>query len=247
MDKVVLITGALTGIGKATAISFAKDKYKLVVSGRRDNVGQALEAELRELGAEVHYKKADVSVDSEVKALIDYTVSTFGRIDIAINNAGTEGKGGPLIDLTVADYANTFATNVQGVFSSMKYELSAMVKQKSGVIINISSIAGKAGLPNSSIYIASKHAVEGFTKAAAVEYAGMGIRVNAVAPGPIDTEMLDRFVPDKEAMDQFIQSFPAKRKGRVEEIAATIRFLASDQAGYIIGESISVDGGFLAG
>jgi NAD(P)-dependent dehydrogenase (short-subunit alcohol dehydrogenase family) len=194
MEKpVVLITGALTGIGRATAIAFAKDGARLVVSGRRETEGKALEAELRRLGAEAAFIQADVRREDEVRELVNQTVARLGRIDAAVNSAGTEGQRGLVVDQTAESYAATFDTNVLGVLLSLKHELRVMTAQRSGSIVNISSTYGHEGAAGASIYDGSKHAVEGITKSAALEGAASGVRVNAVAPGPTDTGMLDRF------------------------------------------------------
>ena len=246
-SPVVLITGALTGIGRATALAFAKDGARLVVSGRRDEAGRALAAELRDLGAEAEYIRADVRHDEDVRNLVDRTVARFGRLDVAINNAGTEGQTGPLTEQTVENYAATFDTNVLGVILSLKHELRVMQAQGAGAIVNVSSVAGKRGFPGAAVYVASKHAVEGLTKSAALEGAAAGIRVNAVAPGPIQTDMLERFTGNNtDAKAGLLQAIPAKRAGTVEEIAQTIVFLASAKAPYLTGQSVAVDGGFIA-
>jgi len=246
-SPIVLITGALTGIGRATALAFAREGARLVVSGRRDEAGRALAAELRDLGAEAEFIRADVRHDAEVAALVDQTVARFGRLDIAINNAGTEGTGGPITEQTAENYAAIFDTNVLGVLFSLKHELRVMQAQGSGSIVNVSSVAGKVGFPGAGLYVASKHAVEGLTKSAALEGVAAGIRVNAVAPGPIQTDMLDRFTGNNaDAKAGFLSSIPAQRAGTVEEIAETILFLASDKAKYLTGQSLAVDGGYLA-
>jgi len=248
MNKpVVLITGALTGIGRATAVAFAHEGARLVVSGRREEEGQALAKELRGLGAEAEFVKADVRKDEDVRKLVDKTISRFGRLDVAVNNAGTEGQPGPLTEQTAETYAATFDSNVLGVVLSLKHELRAMYPQKSGSIINVSSIVGQVGFAGASIYVASKHAVEGLTKSAALETAGTGVRVNAVAPGPIETPMLNRFVGSEENKKGFLQHIPLKRAGTPDEVAQAILFLASDKASYVTGQSIGVDGGRLAG
>jgi len=246
-SPVVLITGALTGIGRATALAFAKEGARIVVSGRRDEAGRALAAELRDLGAEAEFVRADVRHDSEVGALVDQTVARFGRLDIAVNNAGTEGNPSPLTEQTAESYASVFDTNVLGTIFSLKHELRVMQAQGSGSIVNVSSVAGKTGFPGAGVYVASKHAVEGLTKSAALEGVAAGVRVNAVAPGPIQTDMLDRFTGNNaDAKAGFLSSIPAQRAGTVEEIAQTILFLASDKAKYLTGQSIAVDGGYLA-
>ena len=190
---VVLITGALTGIGRATALAFAREGARIVVSGRHHDKGNALVSELQEIGAEATFIKSDVRHDDEVRALVDETVKQFGRLDVAVNNAGTEGNPGPLTDQTAESYAATFDTNVLGTLLSMKHELRVMLPQGSGSIVNVSSTYGRTGASGASVYVASKHAVEGLTKSAALEAAGSGVRVNVVAPGPIETGMLNRF------------------------------------------------------
>jgi NAD(P)-dependent dehydrogenase (short-subunit alcohol dehydrogenase family) len=245
---VVLITGALTGIGRATALAFAREGANLVVSGRRDEVGRELIQELRGLGVEAEYIRADVRHDDEVKALVDQTVARFGRLDVAVNNAGTEGTFGPVTAQTEETYAATFDTNVLGTLLSMKHELRVMQAQGAGNIVNVSSILGKIGTANASIYTASKHAVEGLTKAAALEVAATGIRVNAVAPGPVGTGMLDRLTGGKPEGMAYMKSYvPAGRIGEPDEIAAAIVFLASPKASFLTGQSLALDGGKLAG
>ena len=192
--SIVLITGALAGIGRATAVAFAREGARIVVSGRRDETGEALATELRTLGAEAEYVRADVRHEDDVRNLVDQTVARFGRLDVAVNNAGTEGKPGPVIEQSPESYAVVFDSNVLGTLLSMKHELRVMLPQGRGSIINLSSTAGQKGVPGASIYAASKHAVDGLTRSAALEAAASGVRVNAVAPGPIETEMLERFI-----------------------------------------------------
>jgi len=243
---VVLITGALTGIGRATALAFAREGARLIVSGRREAEGQALAKELRGLGAEAEYVTADVRKEEDARNLVNKTVARFGRLDVAVNNAGTEGQPGPLTEQTEEAYAATFDTNVLGVMLSLKHELRVMYPQKHGSIINISSVAGRIGFPGASVYVASKHAVEGLTKSAALEAAPTGVRVNAVAPGPIETPMLDRFVGSEENKKHLLQHIPIQRAGDAGEVAQTILFLASEKASYVTGQSYAVDGGRLA-
>lgn len=243
----VLITGALTGIGRATAFAFAREGARLVVSGRRDEAGLALAADLRAEGAEAHFIRADVRIEAEVRSLVEQTVARFGRLDIAVNNAGTEGRLGPVSELSEDAYRETFDTNVLGTMLSLKHEMRAMLAQGSGAIVNLSSMAGKVGMPGASLYVASKHAIEGLTKSAALEGVAGGVRVNAVAPGPVATGMLDRFTGGDAAMrDGFIASLPARRAATPEEIAQTIVFLAGDKARYLTGQSVAVDGGYTA-
>ncbi len=240
---VVLVTGALTGIGRATALAFAREGARIVVSGRGDEAGRALAAELRNLGAEADFVRADVRHDDDVRNLVDRAVARFGRLDVAVNNAGTEGKPGPVTEQSAESYAATFDTNVLDTLLSMKHELRVMQGQGSGSIINVSSTMGHKGAAGASVYTASKHAVEGLTKAAALEAAPFGVRVNAVAPGPIETEMLNRFAGSAERKAGVIAGVPLKRAGTPEEIAETIVFLASDKAAFLTGQIISVDGG----
>jgi NAD(P)-dependent dehydrogenase (short-subunit alcohol dehydrogenase family) len=245
-SPVVLITGALTGIGRATAFAFAREGARVVVSGRREQEGKKLEKELRELGAEVEFVKTDVRHDDDVRALIDKTVARFGRLDIAVNNAGTEGLRGLVTEQTAESYAATFDTNVLGVLLSMKHELRVMLPQGSGSIVNISSTYGHVGAAGASVYVASKHAVEGLTKSAALEVAGTGVRVNVIAVGTTDTGMLTRFTNTDENKAALVTTVPLKRLATPEEIAQVIAFVGSAKASYMTGSSIPVDGGKLA-
>jgi NAD(P)-dependent dehydrogenase (short-subunit alcohol dehydrogenase family) len=240
---VVLITGALTGIGRATAIAFAKEGARIVVAGRRDEAGQKLAAELRESGIEAEYWRADVRYEDDVRSLVDKTVVRFGRLDVAVNAAGTEGKPGPVMEQSAESYAATFDTNVLGTLLSLKHELRVMTAQGHGSIVNVSSTYGHLGGAGASLYAASKHAVEGLTQSAALEAAEFGVRVNAVAPGPIDTGMLTRFTGTDERKAGLVSTVPLKRVGRPEEIAQTIVFLASDKASFSTGATFAADGG----
>jgi NAD(P)-dependent dehydrogenase (short-subunit alcohol dehydrogenase family) len=245
-NPVVLITGALTGIGRATAAAFAKDGASIVVSGRREAEGKALEAELRSLGAEVAFIRADVRHEDDVRSLIDQT-ARFGRIDAAVNAAGTEGRPGPVTEQTVESYAATFDTNVLGTLLSMKHELRVMQPQGRGSIVNISSTYGHEGAAGASVYVASKHAVEGMTKSAALEGASSGVRVNAVAPGPTETGMLNRFTGTEERKAALAKSVPLGRVGQPAEIARAAVFLASEKSSFITGQILTADGGKTAG
>jgi NAD(P)-dependent dehydrogenase (short-subunit alcohol dehydrogenase family) len=246
VKPVVLITGALTGIGRATAVAFAKKGANVVVSGRRDDAGAALAEELRGLGSEAEFINADVRKEDEVRALVDKTVARFGRLDVAVNNAGTEGQVGPITDQTAETFAATFDTNVLGVLLSMKHEVRAMQDHGSGSIINISSTYGHEGAAGASVYVGSKHAVEGITKSVALELAESGIRVNGVAPGPTDTGMLTRFTGTPENKAALVTGVPMGRLGLSEELANAIVFIASDEASFITGHVLNVDGGHSA-
>jgi len=245
-EPVVLITGALTGIGRATAVAFAKEGGRIVASGRHDAEGHELVAELRKLGADAEFLRSDVRHEDEVRSLVDKAVARFGRLDVAVNTAGTEGTPGPVTAQSAESYAATFDTNVLGTLLSMKHELRVMLPRGSGSIVNLSSTTGSKAAPGASVYTASKHAVEGLTKSAALEAAVFGVRVNAVAPGPIETEMLNRFTGTAERKAGLIAGVPLKRSGTPEEIAQTIVFLASDKASFITGHIIAADGGKLA-
>jgi NAD(P)-dependent dehydrogenase (short-subunit alcohol dehydrogenase family) len=242
-NQVVLITGALTGIGRAAAIAFGKKGAKVVVSGRRDEAGRELVKELHALGAQAEFINADVRKEEDVRDLVDKTVARFGRLDVAVTNAGTEGLRGLITDQTAESYAATFDTNVLGVILSMKHETRAMQGQGGGSIINISSTYGHQGAPGASVYVGSKHAVEGITKSAALELAQSGIRVNAVAPGPTDTGMLTRFAGTAENKAALVTTVPMSRLGRSEELADAIVFIGSDEASFITGHVLNVDGG----
>jgi len=245
-NPVVLITGGLTGIGRATAIAFAKEGARVVVAGRHEEAGQQLTTELRALGAEAEFIRADVRHEDEVRDLVNRTVVRFGRLDVAVNNAAVEGQVGPITDQTAESFAATFETNVLGVVLSMKHEVRAMQAQGSGSIINISSTYGHEGAAGASIYVGAKHAVEGITKSVALEIAKSGIRVNAVAPGPTDTGMLTRFTGTVENKAALAAQVPLGRLGLSEEVADGIVFIASDEARFITGHVLNVDGGHSA-
>ncbi len=244
-NKVILITGATSGIGRVSALAFAASGAQVVVSGRREVEGLAVVAEIKAAGGEATFLRADVAKETDVAALVAGTLETYGRLDVAFNNAGIEW-GGPLTAAGEADYRRIFDINVWGVLSSMKHEIPAMLKTGGGSIINTSSVAGSIGLPGASVYIASKHAVEGLTKASALEVASQGIRVNAVAPGGIVTDMLDRFAGGRESeLAKYLTSLhPIGRLGLAHEIAQPVLWLASEAASFVTGQIIKVDGGW---
>ena len=212
-------------------------------SGRREAEGKALEVKLRSLGAQAAFILADVRHEDDVRNLVEQTIARFGRLDVAVNNAGTEGKPGPVTEQTSDSYAAMFDTNVLGTLLSLKHELRVMQPQGSGSIINISSTMGERGAANLSLYTASKHAVEGLTKSAALEAAPFGVRVNAVAPGPTETAMLDRLTGAADKKAAFVAAVPLKRGAKPEEIADAITFLASGKASFITGQIIRINGG----
>src|SRR5437016_8535998 len=242
--KVVLVTGGTSGIGKATAIQFARAGAKVVLSGRREKEGKEIVRQIEKLGGEAAFVRGDIGKDNDVKKMVDFTIDKFGGLDIAFNNAGVEWKA-PLDQATEAEYARVFDTNVWGVLNSMRHEIPVLLKNGGGAIVNNSSIAGHVGFPEVSIYIASKHAVEGLTKSVALEFAKQNIRINAVAPGVIAKEMFDRFAGDEMA-DQVASIIPVARVGASEEIAAAVLYLCSDNAKFTTGTSLVVDGGFIA-
>jgi len=239
--KVALVTGGTSGIGKATAIAFARAGANVVLTGRREKEGAQVVAEIKKLGGDAAFVRTDVAKDADVKA----TVDKFDRLDVAFNNAGVEWKG-PLDQATEPEYRRVFDINVWGVLNSMRHEIPVMLKSGGGAIVNNSSVAGHVGLGEVSIYIASKHAVEGLTKSVALEFARRNIRINAVAPGVIATDMFDRFA-DGASRDQITSMIPVGRMGVSEEIAAAVLYLCSDNAKFTTGTSLVVDGGWVAG
>jgi NAD(P)-dependent dehydrogenase (short-subunit alcohol dehydrogenase family) len=245
-DKIVLVTGGTSGIGKATALAFAEAGAKVVITGRREREGADVAAEITKTGGTAAFVRADVAKDADVARAIDFVLSTHGRLDVAFNNAGIE-IAGPLNEVTEEQYRRAFDINVWGVLNSMKYEIAAMLKSSGGAIVNTSSVAGHIALPQASIYVATKHAVEGLTKAVALEFAKQGIRVNAIAPGSIDTDMVDRLVgKDGERRNWLLSLHPVGRFGTSEEIAAAVLYLASDAAKFTTGTTLLVDGGWTA-
>lgn len=243
-NKVVVVTGGSSGIGKATALSFAQKGAKVVVVDWIEN--NETTSLLKKTGAKFLFIKCDVSKESEVKAMVEKTIETFGRLDYAFNNAGIEGKSAPTQDCTEENWDKVIGINLKGIWLCMKYEIPEILKQGKGAIVNCASVAGLVGFAGLPAYVASKHAVVGLTKTAALENAKLGIRINAVCPGIIATPMMDRLIKnDKEAEKQFVGLEPVGRFGQPEEIANAVIWLCSDQASFVTGHAMAVDGGFV--
>lgn len=244
-NKVALVTGATSGIGKAAALALGSAGAKVVFSGRRDQEGEATAALIRNAGAECLFVRSDVSSEEDVKALVQKTIETYGRLDCAFNNAGIDPSIKPLHEQSIEEFDKLMAINVRGLFLCMKYEIEQMLSQGSGVIVNNSSMGGLIGFPGVSPYIASKHAVMGLTRSAALDYAKQNIRINAINPGLIATDMIDRIVDGiGTTANDFASTVPMGRMGKAEEIAQAVVFLCSDAASYITGQPLVIDGGY---
>jgi NAD(P)-dependent dehydrogenase (short-subunit alcohol dehydrogenase family) len=245
--KVALVTGGGSGIGRATAIAFAREGAKVVIGNRNVQRGEETVAMIKKAGGTASFKRTDVLVTKEIETLVDHAVKTYGGLDLAFNNAGVEGDVAPLVEQTEANYDAVMNVNVKGVWLSMKYEIPRMLERGGGAIVNCSSVAGLIGFPNMGIYMASKHAVIGLTKVAAIEYSAKGIRINAVNPAVIDTEMVDRLAQGLNMKkDDLVPLHPIGRLGRVEEIAEAVVWLCSKKSSFVTGHSLIVDGGFTA-
>jgi NAD(P)-dependent dehydrogenase (short-subunit alcohol dehydrogenase family) len=243
--KIALVTGASSGIGRASAIELARRGAKVVVAARRKDELDQLVQQIVAEGGEASAIAADVSKETDIRRMVDYSVETYGRLDIAFNNAGTEGVFAPLLEQNAETFDRVFEPNVRGVLNSMKYEAEVMLKQGSGSIINNASMGGLIGFENASVYIASKHAVVGMTKTASIEWFRKGVRVNALCPGLIETPFHHRGIwPSVEAQQQFGANTPAGRWGSSEEMATIVAFLASDDSSYISGHALVADGGY---
>ena len=244
-NKVALITGGSFGIGRATAIAFAKKGTKIVIADWKEN--QETMDLIENSGGEAIFVKCDVSKSEDVKAMVEETINTFGQLDYAFNNAGIEGASAPTQDCTEENWDKTIDINLKGIWLCMKYEIPEMRKNRKGVIINCSSVAGLIGFQGLPAYVASKHGVIGLTKTAALENAPLGIRINAVCPGVIQTAMIDRLTgKTKEAIKQFTELEPVGRFGQPDEIANAVIWLCSDEASFVTGVAMPVDGGFVA-
>jgi NAD(P)-dependent dehydrogenase (short-subunit alcohol dehydrogenase family) len=246
LGKVALVTGGTSGIGRETAVLLAKNGAKVVITGRREAEGEVTIQLVTEAGGEGLYLKGDISVEKDIQEAVAKTVETFGRLDIAVNNAGVEIDG-PITEVEKSDYDKIFGVNVWGVLASMKHEIPVMLESGGGSIVNMSSIAGHIGVGGVGVYIASKHAVEGLTKVAAMENAQTGIRVNAVAPGLIATAMADRLAGEdgEESRKAFESMHPMGRSGTTSEVANAVLWLAGDDSTFTTGHSLAVDGGWL--
>jgi NAD(P)-dependent dehydrogenase (short-subunit alcohol dehydrogenase family) len=247
-DKVALVTGGGSGIGRATALAFAREGAKVVIGNRNTQRGEETVVMIKKAGGTASFKQTDVIIAAEIEGLVDHAVKTYGGLDLAFNNAGIEGEIKPtMVDHTETNYDAVMDINVKGVWLSMKYEIPRMLERGGGAIVNCSSVAGLIGFPGIAIYVASKHAVVGLTKAAALEFAAKGIRINAVNPAVIDTEMADRITGGLNMKKTDVIPFhPIGRLGRVEEVAEAVVWLCSGKASFITGHSLTVDGGFTA-
>ena len=246
-DKVAIITGGSSGIGRATAIALAKDGVKVTVAARRATEGEETVQLVKESGSEGSFVKTDVTKEDDVKSLVEKTVKVYGRLDYAFNNAGIEEMMTPFVEQTSDTFDQIMNVNVKGVWLSMKYEIPEMIRSGGGAIVNNSSVAGLMGFPQMPIYIASKHAVLGLTKSAALEYAKSGIRINAVAPGGVETDMVERMVEDNKQFLETVKSMhPIGRIAKPEEIANAVVWLLSDKASFVLGHTLLIDGGMVS-
>ena len=246
-QKVAIITGASSGIGRATAIALAKDGVRVAIAARRANESKETLQLVKEAGGDGIFIKTDVAREDEVKKLVEITVEKYGKLDYAFNNAGIEEMHTSFVDQTSAVFDNIMNINVKGIWLSMKYEIPQMLKNGGGSIVNTSSVAGVIGFAQMPIYSASKHAVLGLTKSSALEYAKSGIRINAVAPGGVETDMYERTVGDnKQVFQTIIAMHPIGRVGKPEEIANAVVWLLSDKASFVTGHTLLVDGGLVS-
>jgi NAD(P)-dependent dehydrogenase (short-subunit alcohol dehydrogenase family) len=245
--KVAIVTGGTAGIGRATAIAYAQQGAKVVVAGRRVEEGQETVQLIKAAGGEALFIQTDVTEATDVKAMVDRTVSVFGRLDIAFNNAGVHGENAVLTAQTDDEYDRIMTANVKGVWLCMKHEIAQMLKQDGGAIVNTSSILGVVAMGGVPLYTASKYAVQGLTKAAALQYAKAGIRINAVGPGAIATDMFEAATGGQDEAKAYMAGLhPMGRVGQPSEVANAVLWLSSSQASFVTGETLTVDGGFVA-
>jgi len=244
-EKVALVTGGGTGIGRATAIAFALEGASVVIGNRNSAAGEAVVRVIQDNGGDASFLRTDVSSEDDIKALVEHAVATYGRLDVAFNNAGIGGAAGPLADQTSDNYDEVMGINVKGVWMSMKYEIREMLKTGGGAIVNNSSVGGLLGFAGVGIYSASKHAVMGLTKSAALEYSAHGVRVNAVNPAVIRTPMAEGLAKMRKGKpDDFAAMHPIGRIGEPGEVAEAVLWLCSDKASFVTGTATCVDGGF---
>ncbi len=245
--KVALVTGGGVGIGRATALAFAREGANVVIGNRSVERGEEVVKAIQVGGGEASFLRTDVISEDDVRALVEHAVSTYGRLDVAFNNAGVEGLVTPLADQTDDNFRYVMDINVKGVWLSMKYQIPQMLETGGGAIVNNSSVAGLVGFPGLGIYCASKHAVMGLTKCAALEYSAQGIRVNTVNPAVIDTAMVDRLAESLETTkDDLSTLHPIGRIGQVDEVANAVLWLCSEKSSFVTGTDLCVDGGFTA-
>ncbi len=243
-NKVVIITGAASGIGKATAKLFAKHGASVVISDIQEAEGKATTENIIANGGKASFIKTDVSRPEEMEALVNFAIKTYGKLDIAVNNAGIGGELNPIADMSIEGWNKVIEVNLNSIFFGMKYQIQAMLKNGGGSIVNIASILGAVGFAGSSAYTAAKHGVVGISKAAALVYSDQGVRINAVGPGFIETPLLNAL--DAEMKSQLASLHPIGRLGTSEEVAELILWLASDKASFVTGSYYPVDGGYLA-
>jgi NAD(P)-dependent dehydrogenase (short-subunit alcohol dehydrogenase family) len=245
-DRVALVTGGTSGIGKATALAFAAEGAGVILAGRRENEGAAVVADIRHHGGQGTFVATDVTRDADVRALVASALKSYGRLDVAVNNAGTEGVTRPITELGEEDWARTVDVNMKGTWLSMKHEIPA-ITERGGAIVNVATIAALVGVPGTTIYAASKAGVIAMTRAAAMEWAGKGLGVNVVSPGAVETDMFERFTGgDERAKAEFRAAHPLGRAASVAEIAEAVLWLASDGAAFITGHNLVIDGGYTA-
>ncbi|TLY03926.1 MAG: SDR family oxidoreductase [Thaumarchaeota archaeon] len=247
LKKVAIVTGASSGIGRVTAVALAKEGIRVSLAARRDKEGEETLRLLKESGGEGIFVRTDVSNENDVKSLVEETVKTFGRLDYAFNNAGVVEDPAPFASKTSSLFDKIMNVNVKGTWLSMKYEIPQMLKNGGGALVNNSSVFGVIANPQLPLYTASKHAVLGLTKAAALEYAKAGIRINAIAPGAIETEMMEQSIGnDKQLREALVALHPIGRPGKPEEIANAVIWLLSDKASFLTGHTLLVDGGWVS-